>query len=203
MAAVSAHAEHIEHTVQRAADLNRQLLAFVRREVVRPEIIDLNDVMIDLDDLLRRTVGRDIELVVRLGEDIRSVLVERGHLERVLVNLAVNARDAMADGGILAIETSNIDIDEQAAKLVPDVEPGRYVRLAVSDSGTGMTDATIERAFEPFFTTKVEGGGTGLGLATVFGIISQAGGHTQIDSAPAVGTTVTVWLPATDEIAPA
>ncbi|MEY2459500.1 MAG: hypothetical protein QOG30_1330, partial [Acidimicrobiaceae bacterium] len=201
LVAVSADAEQIERTVLRAANLTRQMLGFIRREVVRLENFDLNRVIIDVEDLLRRTVGEDVELVVTSGHDLHPVRADHGSLERVLVNLVVNARDAMPGGGILTIETSNIDIDDHEASRSPGLEPGRYARLAVSDTGTGMSDEVIDRAFEPFFTTKEDDGGTGLGLATVYDIISQAGGHTQIDSEPAVGTTVTILLPATEDIA--
>jgi signal transduction histidine kinase/CheY-like chemotaxis protein len=201
LVAVTADAEQIERTVLRAADLTRQLLGFIRREVVRLENFDLNGAIIEVEELLRRTAGKSVEFVVTLGQDVQPVHADHGNLERVLVNLVVNARDAMPGGGILTIETSNIDIDGHDASVSPGLQVGRYARLAVTDTGTGMTDAVIDHAFEPFFTTKAGGGGTGLGLATVYDIISQAGGHTQIDSEPAVGTTITILLPATEDIA--
>ncbi|MEY2590585.1 MAG: hypothetical protein QOJ67_2569 [Acidimicrobiaceae bacterium] len=200
LAAMGADADEIERTVLRAANLTRQLLGFVRRETALVEVLDLNDVVADVEPLLRRTVGGDVELVVTLGPGVRSVHADRALLERVLVNLAVNARDAMPGGGRLTIETSTIDIDEPDASGSPILEPGTYVRLAVSDTGTGMTDSIKERAFEPFFTTKAEGGGTGLGLATVYGIINQSGGHIQIDSEAGIGTTITALLPASEAL---
>jgi signal transduction histidine kinase/CheY-like chemotaxis protein len=196
--AVGADIRQIERSVERAAGLTHQLLAFARRDVARPEVLHLNDVVIDVEQLLRRTIGEHVVLVVTLGPGVRPVCADRGQLEQVLVNLAVNARDAMPGGGRLIIETSNIDIDAAHASRSPDLRPGRYVRLRVIDTGTGMDDAVMERAFEPFFTTKAKGEGTGLGLATVYGIISQAGGLTQIHSRAGIGTTITALLPATD-----
>jgi CheY-like chemotaxis protein len=197
--AVGADIDEIERSVERAASLTHQLLAFARREVIRPEVLNLNDVVVDVEQLLRRTIGEHVELVVTLEPDVQAVHADRGQLEQVLVNLAVNARDAMPGGGRLMIETSIIDIDADYASRSPDLQPGLYVRLRVSDTGTGMDDAVKERAFEPFFTTKAEGEGTGLGLATVYGIMSQAGGYTQIYSEPGIGTTITALLPATGE----
>jgi PAS domain S-box-containing protein len=195
---VGADVAQIERSVERAASLTHQLLAFARRDVVRPGVLHLNDVVADVEQLLRRTIGEHVELVAILGSQLHQICFDSGQLEQVLVNLAVNARDAMPGGGRLTIETSEIDIDYSANGA--DLPPGRYVRLRVSDTGTGMDDTTLERAFEPFFTTKPTGQGTGLGLATVYGIISQAGGHTQIDSEPGVGTTITALLPVTDEV---
>jgi signal transduction histidine kinase len=194
---VSADVEQIDRAAERAAHLTHQLLAFARREVVRPEVLNLNDVVVDVEQLLRRTLGEHVELVATLGHGLQLVCADRGQLEQVLINLSINARDAMPRGGRLTIATSNIDIDYALSR--PELRPGRYVRLCVSDTGTGMDDAVIERAFEPFFTTKPSGSGTGLGLATVYGIISQAGGHTQISSEPGIGTTVTALLPTTEE----
>jgi signal transduction histidine kinase len=200
MVAVTAHAEQIEHSALLAANLTRRLLTFVRGEIVRPEIMDLNDLVVDLEETLRRTVGPDVELLVRLDRDVQSVRADREQLERALMNLVVNARDAMPGGGIINIETSNVEIDEHDASLALDLQPGQYVRLAVTDTGTGMTDAVMDRAFEAYFTTKEDRGGTGLGLAAVHGTVSLAGGHVQIDSEPAVGTTITVLLPANNWI---
>ena len=178
--------------------MTHQLLAFARRDVARPEVIGLNAVIAEVEKLLRRTIGEHVELVTSLGHDIWSILADPGQMEQVLVNLAVNARDAMPGGGSLLIETENLDVDEGYAAMRPDVESGRYVCLRVSDTGEGMRADVVERAFEPFFTTKPEGEGTGLGLATVYGIVRQAGGYTQIYSEPGLGTTFTVLLPATD-----
>jgi PAS domain S-box-containing protein len=182
---------------ERAAHLTHQLLAFARREVVQPEVVDVNDVVMDVEQLLRRTIGEHVELRSALAEDLRPVLIDPGQLEQILINLAVNARDAMPGGGTLRIDTANLDVDAEYADARPGLTPGRYVRLRVSDNGEGMSAETVQRAFDPFYTTKPPGEGTGLGLATVYGIIQQAGGRSQIYSEPGVGTTITVALPAT------
>ncbi len=194
--------EEVRRASERAAHLTHQLLAFARREVVQPEVVDINEVVSDIEQLLHRTLGEHIELHSSLAADARSVLIDPGQLEQILVNLAVNARDAMPDGGTLRIDTSNIDIDEEYVESRPELSPGHHVRLRVSDSGVGMSPETVLRAFDPFFTTKPPGQGTGLGLATMYGIIQQAGGHSQIYSEPNIGTTFTVLLPATDQTAP-
>jgi signal transduction histidine kinase/ActR/RegA family two-component response regulator len=183
--------------VDRASRLTRQLLAFARRDVVRPDVLDLNAVVGDVEQLLLRTLGEDIQLHTHLAGDLRPVKADPGQLEQVLVNLAVNARDAMPTGGTLVIDTGNVVVDEHYVSTHPGIRPGDYVRLRVSDTGTGMSRATVERAFEPFFTTKPKGQGTGLGLATIYGIITEAGGQVQIYSEPGVGTTITALLPAT------
>jgi PAS domain S-box-containing protein len=184
---------------ERAAQLTHQLLAFARREVVRPEVIDVNAVVQDVEQLLRRTLGEHIDLQSVLAEDLCAVLIDPGRLEQILVNLAVNARDAMPDGGLLQIDTSNMVVDEEYAATRPELSPGPHVRLRVSDSGSGMPPEILERVFDPFFTTKPPGQGTGLGLATVYGIVQQAGGRAQIYSEPNLGTTFTALLPATTE----
>ena len=184
----------------RAAGLTRQLLAFARADAVaEPRVLDLNSVVADVEKLLRRTLGEDITLVTHLTDEPCPVKADVGRLEQVLVNLAVNARDAMPNGGTLTIDTDAVTVDEHYAAQHPGLQAGRYMRLRVSDTGTGMSKATLERAFEPFFTTKPKGQGTGLGLATIYGIITQAGGHAQIYSEPGHGTTVTALLPVTDE----
>ncbi len=188
----------ITTAAERAANLTHQLLTFARREVVQPEVVDVNDVVGAVEQLLHRTLGEHVELHSSLAHGLHPVLVDPGQLEQILVNLAVNARDAMPDGGELRIDTSNVDVDETYAAARLDLTPGPYVRLRVSDTGTGMSSATLKRAFDPFFTTKPPGQGTGLGLATVYGIVQQAGGRAQIYSEPGVGTTFTVLLPATD-----
>jgi PAS domain S-box-containing protein len=181
----------------RAAGLTRQLLSFARREIARPQAVDLNTVVTDVEQMLRRTIGDDITLHTDLAADLPAVTADPGQLEQVLLNLAVNARDAMPGGGTLAAQTDTITVDAHYAASRPGTQPGEYVRLRVSDSGTGMSPDTVERAFEPFFTTKPTGQGTGLGLATVYGIVTGAGGHIHLHSTPGVGTTVTVLLPAT------
>jgi PAS domain S-box-containing protein len=193
--------EQIRLAGGKAAHLTHQLLAFARREVVQPEVVDVNDIVSDVEQLLRRTLGEHIELDSSLATNLHTVLVDPGQLEQILVNLAVNARDAMPDGGTLRIDTANIDVDEEYAASRPELTPGPYVRLRVSDTGAGMSRETIRRAFDPFFTTKPPGQGTGLGLATVYGIVKQAGGRSQIYSEPDVGTTFTALLPATGQAA--
>ena len=191
--------EQIRLAGERASHLTHQLLAFARREVVQPEVVDVNDIVRDIEQLLRRTLGEHVELQSSLATDLHQVLIDPGQVEQILVNLAVNARDAMPDGGTLQIDTANIDVDAAYTASRPDLSPGPYVRLRVSDTGVGMPSETLQRAFDPFFTTKPAGQGTGLGLATVYGIIQQAGGRSQIYSEPGVGTTVSVLLPATEQ----
>jgi signal transduction histidine kinase len=188
--------EQVRRAAERATALTRQLLAFGRREVVHPELIDVNEVVGDVQQLLRRTIGEHVELVASLAPALRPVMADPGRIEQVLVNLAVNARDAMPGGGQLSIETEDVDVDEGYAAGMPEVRTGAYVRLRVSDTGTGMPPAVVQHAFEPFFTTKPKGEGTGLGLATVYGIVTQAGGHVHIYSEPGIGTSLTVLLPA-------
>jgi two-component system cell cycle sensor histidine kinase/response regulator CckA len=190
--------EQISLAAQRAAHLTHQLLAFARREVVQPEVVDVNAVVTDVERLLERTLGEHIELRSGLAPDLRSVLIDPGQLEQILVNLAVNARDAMPDGGTLTIDTKNVDVDDDYTAHRAELSPGPYVRLRVSDNGKGMTREVAERAFDPFFTTKPAGQGTGLGLATIYGIVQQAEGRARIYSESGVGTTATVLLPATD-----
>ncbi len=185
----------------RATRLTHQLLAFGRREVVHPEALSLNDVVTDIEQLLRRTLGEHIQLRTALATDLWRTMADPGQIEQVLVNLAVNARDAMDEGGTLVLETQNVSLaDADIAGDRPALTPGRYVELRVSDNGKGMHRDVVDRAFEPFFTTKPKGEGAGLGLATVYGIIAQAGGDTAILSDPGVGTTITALLPATDDV---
>jgi len=183
----------------RAAGLTRQLLAFARADpVAEPGALDLNDVVAEVELLLRRAVGEHVVLKLRLGDESWPVKADVGRLEQVLMNLAINARDAMPHGGTLTIETDAVTVDDRYAAQHPGVRTGRYMRLRVSDTGSAMTKATLERAFEPFFTTKPQGQGTGLGLATIYGIITQAGGHAQIASELGHGTTITALLPAAE-----
>ena len=184
---------------ERAASLTRQLLAFARREVARPQVLDLDHVITAVQEMLRRTLGEHVELVTTLAGDLWPVLADPGQLEQVLVNLAVNARDAMPGGGTLTIDTSNITVDADTVAGGSKARRGKNVRMRVSDTGTGMTADLIEHVFEPFFTTKAEGAGTGLGLATVYGILAQAEGHIQIYSEPGTGTTFSITLPVTAE----
>ena len=182
---------------ERAASLTRQLLTFARREVTRPRVLDLNYVITGVQELLDRSLGEHIELITTLAGDLWPVLADPGQLEQVLVNLAVNARDAMPGGGTLTIDTSNITVDAAASAGGSRARQGKNVRLRVSDTGAGIPADVLEHVFEPFFTTKEKGSGTGLGLATVYGILAQAEGQIQIYSEPDTGTTFTITLPVT------
>jgi PAS domain S-box-containing protein len=188
----------ISFAAERAAGLTRQLLAFAKGDVTRPEVLSLNDVVLELESMLTRTLGEDIVVSTRLEPDIHRTKIDRGQLEQMLVNLAVNARDAMPNGGTLTIETANTTIDPPHVVSRPNLRAGSYVQLRVSDNGIGMCPDVAARAFEPFFTTKPKGEGTGLGLATIFGIANQAGGDVSLVSEPGFGTTVTVLLPETN-----
>jgi PAS domain S-box-containing protein len=191
--------EEIQHAAVRAADLTRQLLIFARRELTNPQVLDLNLVIGGVEKLLRRTIGEDVELVLKLAKDLPCVRADPGQMEQVFLNLTLNARDAMHGGGQLVVETTAIDLDSGYYAGSPDLVAGRYVRLSVSDTGNGMSKEVAARAFEPFFTTKPAGRGTGLGLATVYGIVIQAGGNIDIYSEPGTGTRVSIQLPAVDE----
>jgi CheY-like chemotaxis protein len=191
--------EQITKVAKRAAALTHQLLTFSRREVARPEVLDLNVVVGDIEELLRRTIGENVDhLRTVLAPDLPLIKADRGQIDQVVMNLAVNARDAMPGGGELEIETAAFEVDEAYAHL-REIRPGTYAQLTVSDTGTGMSQEVADRAFDPFFTTKPKGEGTGLGLATVYGIVTQAGGAVSIYSEPGLGTTVRVNLPATAE----
>src|ERR1700683_5115769 len=190
----------IQLAAERAATLTHQLLAFARQEVIRPQVLNLNDVVAGVEDMLRRTIGENVQLVTSLADGLWPVLADPGRLEQVLVNLAVNARDAMPGGGTVTIDTGNVTVDANSIAGGSPARQGRNVRLRVSDTGTGMPPEVAEHAFEPFFSTKAKGAGTGLGLATVFGILSQADGHIQIYSEQDKGTTVSITLPVTDEV---
>lgn len=192
--------EEIRRAAERAAALTRQLLIFSRREVVKPEVLDLRLVVSGLENLLRKALGERVEMETLFDEDLMAIEADPGQIEQVLVNLAVNARDAMPDGGRLVIEAGNAELDEEYAYMHPDTEPGTYVRLKVSDTGVGMDETTIQRAFEPFFTTKGKAEGTGLGLATVYGIVTGAGGRIDIYSELGMGTTIKIHLPASSVV---
>ncbi len=190
----------IQLAAERAAELTRQLLAFARRDVVQPRTLDVNEVIARVEQLLIRTLGEHVILRTELTPHLCPVHADPGQIEQVLVNLAVNARDAMPSGGTLVVQTSRTEINPSHAAVRAGLPPGPYACLKISDTGVGMPQQVIDRAFEPFFTTKPKGEGTGLGLATVYGIVTQARGYVQIYSESGVGTTVSILLPATDHV---
>jgi signal transduction histidine kinase len=191
--------QEIINASERASSLTRQLLAFSRKQVLQPKVLDLNTHVSNMDKMLRRMIGEDIELVTLLAENLGRIKADPGQIEQVILNLALNAKDAMLKGGKLTIETANVKLDESYAHSHIGVTPGHYVMLSVSDNGVGMTPEIKERIFEPFFTTKEKGKGTGLGLSTVYGIIQQSGGNVWVYSEPGVGTTFKIYLPVIEE----
>jgi PAS domain S-box-containing protein len=199
--AVRPSLEEVVSAGERAASLTRQLLAFSRQQMVETTLFSVNALVVEMDKMLRRVIGEDIEFVTRTDPELGTVKMDRGQLEQVIMNLVVNARDAMPEGGTLTIETANVVLDAEYPRRDADVAPGEYVMVAVSDSGTGMSEEAKTHVFEPFFTTKALGKGTGLGLATSYGIVKQAGGQIAVYSEERLGTTMKVYLPRHHEAA--
>jgi two-component system, cell cycle sensor histidine kinase and response regulator CckA len=189
--------DEIEHAAQQAAALTGQLLAFSRRQVLHPQAVDVNEIVGGMGPMLERIIGDDVQVAVHLGPGVPPVEADRAQIERVVLNLAANARDAMPRGGRLTIETADVELDRRYASTHGEVTPGRHLLLAISDTGVGMSEEVRRRLFEPFFTTKEGGGGTGLGLATVFGVVKQSGGSIFVYSEEGRGTTFKIYLPAT------
>ena len=187
--------EEIKRAGDRARSLTQQLLAFSRKQLLQPQVLDLNKVVSLMENMLRRVIGEDVEFRTILGTDLERVKADPGQVEQVIANLVVNARDAMPDGGVLTIETANVEPGEESLRDHPSAVDVPHVCLSVSDTGTGMSADVKAHLFEPFFTTKEKGKGTGLGLSTVHGIINQSGGHVRLDSKVGVGTTIRIYLP--------
>ncbi|MGZ9146788.1 MAG: ATP-binding protein [Candidatus Deferrimicrobiaceae bacterium] len=196
---VSRGVEEIGKAGERATRLTQQLIAFSRKQVLQPKVLDLNLIVSNLEKMLKRLIGENIELVAIPGANLGKVKADPGQIEQVIVNLALNARDAMPRGGRLTIETANADLDGSSVIMPLELPPGPYLKLVVRDDGTGMDEETKSHIFEPYFTTKDVGKGSGLGLATVYGIVRQSGGDVRVESEPGSGTTFTIWLPRTSE----
>ncbi len=192
--------EDIQNASKRAADLTKQLLAFSRKQMIKPVILDVNHVVSDMQSMLRRLVREDIELIVSLARISKPVKMDRGQLEQIIMNLVVNAKDAMPQGGKLFIKTNQVILDTHQVRFMSSLTPGRFVTIEVQDTGLGMDDETLAHIFEPFFTTKKEGQGTGLGLATVYGIVAQNGGHIMVESKKNEGSVFLIYLPQVDQV---
>jgi signal transduction histidine kinase/CheY-like chemotaxis protein len=192
------YAVEIRQAAERSADITRQLLAFSRKQIIEPRVMDLNSLMQSLRSTMARLIGEDIELRITAAADLWRIRADRSQMSQILLNLAANARDALPTGGHLYLETSNLLLSDEDCRERIDVQPGRYVKLTVTDDGIGMDREILAHLFEPFFTTKATGQGTGLGLATVYGIVTQNGGAIAVDSEPGRGTSFRVILPATE-----
>jgi signal transduction histidine kinase len=195
-AAASEYAMEVFRAAERASALTNQLLAFSRRQASAPRVVDLNQVVQQIEKMLGRIIGEDIELILRLEQQVWPIELDPSHIDQVIMNLAVNSRDAMPEGGTLTIETANVELSEEYAAKRIGIRPGRYVMLAVTDSGAGMDQATLTHIFEPFFTTKEQGKGTGLGLSIVYGVVKQHGGEILVYSEPGHGTVFKIYFPA-------
>ena len=193
--------EEVQKAAERASQLTRQLLAFSRKQVLQPKVLDLNDVVAGMEKMARRLIGEDVELRTVLKKPLGRITADPGQMEQVILNLVVNARDAMPRGGRILIETDNVTLDQKSVVKRRELEPGEYVMLAITDNGIGMTEGVKAHLFEPFFTTKGPGKGTGLGLATCFGIVRQSGGDIRVYSEPDRGTTFKIYLPRTGQSA--
>ncbi len=189
------YAEEILKAAQRASGLTKQLLAFSRKQVLEPRVVNLNELVSNLEKMLKRLIGEDLNLLTKLDPNLGWIKADPGQIEQVLMNLSVNARDAMLGEGSLTIETGNVELDELYASQSADLQPGRYVWLSVNDTGSGMDETTLAKLFEPFFTTKAPGKGTGLGLSIVYGIVKQSRGHVAVSSEVGCGTTFKIYLP--------
>jgi PAS domain S-box-containing protein len=198
--ALYAYAVEIAKAGDRAAGLTRQLLAFSRKQLLEPRLVDVNTVVNETGKMLRRVIGEDIELTTTLEPELGQVMVDPDQIHQVIMNLVVNARDAMPDGGKLEIRTENVEVDESLLAAHPDSLPGKYVVLTVTDTGSGMDEKTLQAAFEPFFTTKESGKGTGLGLSTVYGIVRQSGGWIDVRSTVGKGSSFKIYIPRTDAL---
>jgi two-component system, cell cycle sensor histidine kinase and response regulator CckA len=195
--------QEIQKAAARATDLVRQLLTFARRPTVEPRVLDLNDLIVDIEKTIHGLISEDIELVTLLAPGLGQIKADPGQIEQVLVNLVVNARDAMPNGGKVTIETGHVTFDPTDVLMRIGIIAGRYVLLAISDTGMGMTEEVRQHIFEPFFTTKAPGRGTGLGLSICYGIVTQHGGSIEVNSTPGHGTTFTIYLPRFEAMAEA
>lgn len=194
------YVQEIRNVAEQGAVLTRQLMAISRRQPLRPQVVELRSIIANITPILRRLLGEDIELVTVLDPDLGRVNADPGQIEQVILNLSVNARDAMPHGGRLTLEAANVELDRSTAEPLGGISPGAYIRLIVHDTGCGMDADVQAHIFEPFFTTKAPGKGTGLGLFTAYGIVTQNGGHMTVASTPGVGTTFTIYLPRVDEL---